>query len=31
MDREGCVFMMERLTWKQMQEQYPDQWVGFIG
>lgn len=28
MKQEGCVFTMKRLTWKQIQDQYPDQWVG---
>lgn len=28
MNQEGCVFTMKRLTWKQIQDQYPDQWVG---
>ncbi len=22
--------MLERLTWQQIQEQYPDQWVGLV-
>ena len=22
--------MLERLTWKQIQEKYPDQWVGLV-
>ncbi len=26
--KKGCVFIVERLTWEQIQEQYPDQWVG---
>ena len=25
---KGCDFTVERLTWEQIQEQYPDQWVG---
>ena len=28
--RKGSDFMAERLTWKQIQEKYPDQWVGLV-
>ena len=30
LDRKGSDFMTERLTWKQIQEKYPDQWVGLV-
>ena len=30
LSRKGSEFMAERLTWKQIQEKYPDQWVGLV-
>lgn len=24
------IFMSERLTWQQIQEKYPDQWIGLV-
>lgn len=27
---QGVLYMPERLTWKEIQEKYPDQWVGLI-
>lgn len=30
LSRKGSDFMAERLTWEQIQEKYPDQWVGLV-
>ena len=27
---KGMVFMSNRLTWKEIVERYPDQWVGLV-
>ena len=29
-DKKGSDFMTERLSWKQIQEKYPNQWVGLV-